>query len=107
MKEAMIRGQLEMLVDGGEVAGLDAAARQLRNNGAASIMVLACEYDSWRPETLDPWLRSLELPVFGGIFPSIIHGAKSHRSGTLLVGFRSSFDVAVVHRLSERPGLEP
>jgi hypothetical protein len=106
MKKAMIRGQLELLVDGGEVAELDAAARQLRDKGAASIMILACECDYWRPETLELWLKSLDFPVFGGIFPSIIHSARHHRRGTLLVGFRSSLDVGVVQRLSDRSGLE-
>jgi hypothetical protein len=106
MKEPMIRGQLELLVDGGEVADLVAAARRLRDSGALSIMVLACECDCWTPETLGPWLKSLDFPVFGGIFPSIIHGARHLRQGTLMLGFRSSLDVAVVRRLSERSGLE-
>jgi hypothetical protein len=102
----MIRGPLQLLVDGSEVTDLRAAARQLRDNGASSIMILACERDHWNPETLEPWLKSLDFPVFGGIFPSIIHAARHLRRGTLMLGFRSSLDVAIVSRLSDRSGLE-
>jgi hypothetical protein len=106
MKEPMTRGQLEFLVDGGEIADLDATARQLRDNGASSIMMLACERDYRNPETLEQWLKSLDFPVFGGIFPSIIHAARHLRHGTLMMGFRASLDIAVVSQLSDKSGLE-
>jgi hypothetical protein len=106
MKDPMIRGKLELLIDGSGVAELDAATRRLRESGALSIMMLACECDYWDQESLGTWLKTLDFPVFGGIFPSIIHGARHLRHGTLMLGFRSSLDVAVVSRLSDRSGLE-
>ncbi|HET9033394.1 MAG TPA: FIST C-terminal domain-containing protein [Dokdonella sp.] len=83
------------------------AIDQLRNTGARSLMILACEDDRWPVEKLGRLLQSLDVPVFGGIFPSIIHRSQLHRNGTILVGFPVSLEVAVVSRLRDQAGIDP
>ena len=105
--ETMTDAHAEVLVAGGEFAELRTAAASLQAAGAGSLMILACEADGWDPVEMSPWLRSLELPVFGGIFPNIIHRGTSLRSGTLVVGFAARVEVAAINALSRREGLDP
>ncbi|MGB0132381.1 FIST signal transduction protein [Dokdonella sp.] len=93
--------------EGGRIADLQANAQCLVQAGAKSLMILASEADAWQPDQVNPWLQSLSVPVFGGIFPNIIHGAQRHTSGTLVIGFSEAVEVAVVEGLSDEPGLEP
>src|SRR5690606_33849457 len=94
------------LVTGGKLAELRAATARLQAAGAGSLMILACEADDWDPVELSPWLQSLQVPVFGGIFPSIIHRATNLRSGTLVVGFPAGVKVAAINALSRHEGLD-
>ncbi len=100
-------GQQAAYFDGGGVKELCLAVERLRASGMRSLMMLACEADHWSRQDLDPMLRSLDLPVFGGIFPSIIHNARLHRTGTVVVGFPHSLDVSVVSELADRQAIEP
>lgn len=103
----MTDDQRECFFKGGRIEDLQASAERALQAGAQSLMILASEADAWQPDQLSPWLQSLPVPVFGGIFPNIIHGARRHASGTLVLGFNESVEVAVVTGLSAQPGLEP
>lgn len=92
---------------GVEIDSLRRAISAVRDAGARSLMILACESDPWNAQDIEPLLRSLDLPVFGGVFPSIIHEAKLCRSGTLVVGFPLTLDIAVVTKLKDKAGIEP
>ena len=93
--------------DGGGIKELCDSVERLRAGGMCSLMILACEADHWSRQDLDPMLRSLDIPVYGGVFPSIIHNARLHRTGTLVVGFPHSLDVSVVSGLADRQAIEP
>jgi hypothetical protein len=54
--------------------------------GVAGLMVLACDANGFSPEKLDSLLQGSPLPVFGGIFPQIIHGCDHLERGTLVIG---------------------
>lgn len=101
-----MEGQRLLLVEGSSVDDLGGAVACLRKDGFNSFMLLACEDDGWDPAILSAWLKTLDVPVFGGIFPSIIHRATCHRHGTMIIGFVARVEVAVVHRLSDRGGVE-
>lgn len=103
----MTDAQAEVLVAGGKLEELRAATGRLHAAGARSLMILACEADGWDPTELTPWLQALQLPVIGGVFPSIIHRATNLRSGTLVVGLPAPVQVGAIHALSRREGLEP
>lgn len=73
----------------------DTAARP----DVAGLMVLACDANGFSPDALDPLLLASPLPVFGGIFPQIIHGCEHLERGSLVIG------LPVVPRLSVITGL--
>lgn len=98
--------QRVLLVERASIEDLADAIARLRKEGARSFMLLACEADRWDPTILSAWLSTVDGPVFGGIFPSIIHRAKRHRHGTLVIGFPTTAEVAVIKRLSDRAGVE-
>jgi hypothetical protein len=50
------------------------------------LMVLSCDENGFTPESIDPLLQEIPLPVFGGIFPGIFHGCESLSRGSVVVG---------------------
>lgn len=84
---------------------IDALATQLdtlSRQGAKGIMVLACDANGFEPPTLDPVLQACEVPVFGGIFPQVLHGAQRLEKGTVLLGFFEHAPVVqVIERISD------
>ena len=102
----MRESQHEVFLEKARTDELRTAVEGLRTRGAKSVMILACQGESWRPETLSPLLQAFELPVFGGVFPNIIHGGRRRSRGTLVVGFPASFEVAIVSGLSQSAGVE-
>ncbi|MCG5512971.1 FIST signal transduction protein [Ectothiorhodospira shaposhnikovii] len=75
--------------------------RMAREPGVESIMVLGCDQDNWPHEGATRLFRECPLPVFGGVFPQIIHERKPYSNGTLLVGLPVTAQIAVVHGLSD------
>jgi hypothetical protein len=67
-----------------------------------SIMVLACDANEWGPEALDPILKTIPVPVFGGIFPKIIYGKQVFDKGTIVVGMPVHSEIVVVKELSNQ-----
>jgi hypothetical protein len=86
----------------GTVAAFQAnAARMSADPDVATLLVLTCDANGWTGDTLDPILASLSVPVFGGVFPQIIHDRTNYERGTLLIGFPRVAEVEVVRGLSE------
>lgn len=102
----MKSGQQAVYIESATIEALRGAIDTLRQTGTRSVMIFACEGDNWAIGELETYLRSLDLPVFGGIFPSIIHGSTLHRSGTLVVGFPLTLEVAVISRLRDQPSID-
>lgn len=100
-------GHQAVFFDGGGAKELCAAIEHLRGAGMRSLMIFACESDHWPPQDLDPLLRSLDMPIFGGVFPNIIHDARMHRTGTLVVGFPQLLNVAIISGLADQQSIEP
>ena len=98
--------QHEVFLENAQIDELAASIAALRARGARCVMILACQSECWRSETLSPLLQALDLPVFGGIFPNIIHGGRRFSRGTLVVGFPAPFEVGIVNRLSLGSGVE-
>ncbi len=55
------------------------------DEGAKSVLLLACEKNGFTRELLDSQLKSLSIPVFGGVFPGIIYERKHYEKGSLVV----------------------
>ncbi|MFZ1796892.1 MAG: hypothetical protein WAU14_09100, partial [Dokdonella sp.] len=67
-----MEGRRLLLVEEASIAALDAAITRLRSEGCRSFLLLACEADDWDPALLSSWLESLDVAVFGGIFPGLV-----------------------------------
>lgn len=66
-----------------------------------SILVLACDQNGFTPAQLDKALTQTTQPIFGGIFPEIIHDHEKLSTGTLLVGIEQPSQVQIIPGLSD------
>lgn len=65
-----------------------------------SLMVLGCTANSWPKSRVDSILKNTQVPVFGGLFPSIIFRAQRYQQGLIVAGFSRQADLATVAGLS-------
>ncbi|MBU0656893.1 MAG: FIST C-terminal domain-containing protein [Gammaproteobacteria bacterium] len=68
--------------------------------GAKSLLLLASATNGFTPAQLDHKLRSLSVPVFGGIFPQILaHGTRMER-GSIVYGLPQTVMVRHINNIS-------
>jgi len=65
------------------------------------LLLLTCDDNGFSAETLDPVLRKLGKPVFGGIFPRIIFGCEHFARGSIVVGLPTRPDIRLIQDLSD------
>lgn len=70
-------------------------------DGVTALLVLAADANGFTPELVDPILTALPLPVFGGIFPEVLHGRERLRTGTVVLGLTAPTRVEVIPGLSD------
>lgn len=61
----------------------------LDQKNPGSLLVLTCDANGFDPKSLDPVLKNIPVPVFGGIFPAIIHEKTKLDRGTIIVPLKS------------------
>lgn len=66
-----------------------------------SILIMACDANDFSKEKIDPLMQNLKKPVFGGIFPEIIHQTEKLEKGTIVVGLTKSAEVHVIPDISD------
>jgi len=64
------------------------------------IQVFAADANAFTPESIDPILRDIRLPVFGGVFPAILHRGKLYKRGTIVIGVPAPLRVSVLPNIS-------
>ncbi len=64
-----------------------------------SIMILLPSGNDHDAQDLSDLLKNVRKPLFGGIFPAVLHAGKMHREGHLLLGFSSSVDICLIDPL--------
>jgi len=83
----------------------EAFARSLRDMCAseevASILLLSCEENAFTPERVDTALRGCPKPLFGGVFPGVLHEGRSYSRGTVMAGFSSPVRVVRIRNVSD------
>lgn len=89
------------LCDEPTTGALEEAVRKTLVPGTNSLLILASDADNWGPDKVDPLLRSLKVPVFGGVFPYLIFEGTQHKQGTLVVGLDFTPELVVVENLSQ------
>ncbi len=86
----------------GSVGALAALLESMAERpGVAGMMVLACDGNGFTADELDPLLRAATRPVFGGLFPQIIHGREHLERGSLVVGLPLPPRICIVENLSD------
>lgn len=65
-----------------------------------SILVLACDENGFTPETCDSVFRQIQKPLFGGIFPGIIHENTKLDQGTLIIGLTTRTNTHIIKNIS-------
>ena len=85
----------------GTIEGLQSLVAQMTSfTDVQGMLILACDANGFKPDTIDPLLKKISIPLFGGIFPGIIHDNSMHQVGTVVVGLPCLPKVHVVHNLS-------
>lgn len=102
----MMTTKTEMIVRvdrDGSAAGLGVLLAEMEENPqVAGVLLLACDQNGFQPGSVDRLLAGLTKPVFGGIFPEILHGNEKLSLGTIAVGLRHTPPSADCAQL-ERP----
>ena len=65
-----------------------------------SILVLACDKNRFNPGPVNELLKTIPQPLFGGIFPGIIHKKEKLEQGVIVAGLFKEIDVHIVPDLS-------
>ncbi|MCP4748863.1 MAG: histidine kinase [Desulfobacteraceae bacterium] len=71
-----------------------------------ALMVLACDQNEFTPDQADPLLQSLQVPVFGGIYPAIVHGCQKMEKGCIVIGLPFHANVFPIKNLSLKDDIE-
>lgn len=68
----------------------------------ASILVLSCDENNYQSNELNPILKSLDKPIFGGIFPQIIYKDENLSKGNIVVGLEKEVSPVIIENISEK-----
>jgi hypothetical protein len=72
-------------------------------NAPQAIMILCTdEASSWGDE-YDKWVKNIEVPVFGGVFPGLIVDAQFKPNGLLVLGLTNTVTISVIENISSTP----
>lgn len=88
------------------VEALESAIQDVCDAGAKSVLIFASAEDQWDKNIVDPLLTRLAIPIFGGIFPQIIHEGICLTQGTLVVGLNIIPALTILNNLSNEAELE-
>ena len=95
--------EMLMRVDrSGSAAGLGVLLAEMEENPqVAGVLLLACDQNGFQPGDVDRLLAGLTKPLFGGIFPEILHGNEKLSLGTIAVGLGHTPRILTVPGLSD------
>ncbi|MBT3328038.1 MAG: histidine kinase [Gemmatimonadales bacterium] len=94
---------MEIQIDtSGTVSGFRDILAETVASGARFAIVLACEKNAFDKEAIDPLLKGCEIPIFGGIFPSVFHGTSHMDIGTIVVAGTAPMETRILRGISEQ-----
>jgi hypothetical protein len=73
-----------------------------QNKSILSVLVLSCDENQYTDVELNPFLQSLNISIFGGIFPQIIYGRKNFTKGNIIVGLEEDLQPVIIENLSSK-----
>ncbi len=85
----------------GTIEGLVSLLEEmLANDEVKGLLILACDENNFATTTINHVLEGANIPLFGGIFPGIIHGRETLHRGTIVAGLSCTPDIHVAQGLS-------
>lgn len=79
----------------------DTLLRVARSPEVTTLLVLAADGNGHVPATTDPVLREARKPVFGGVFPQVVHGREHLDRGALVIGIADHVHATVIRGVSD------
>ena len=70
------------------------------DDSVQAIMILACEANNFTPENSDTIFKNVSKPLFGGIFPQILHNTENLHQGTIVAGFTHKINPRILENIS-------
>ncbi len=64
------------------------------------IQVFAADGNGFTPAAVDPLLRDIRMPVFGGVFPAVLHQGEMFERGSLVIGVTAPLHTTIVSNVS-------
>ena len=80
---------------------LETCFKMEANPEVKGLLALLPEGNNFSPEDLDKGLKKLKTPIFGGVFPEILHKKNRMTKGFVLVGLLQEPRIAVIGPLSD------
>lgn len=73
-----------------------------QDKNVLSILILSCDENQYSDIDLDPYLKNLNISIFGGIFPQIIYGRENLSKGNIIVGLEENINPVIIEELSNK-----
>lgn len=70
--------------------------------GLRGVLMLVAEGNGYDLARLNELLQHSPIPIFGGIFPFLLHDGVAHGAGVILLGFCCPLQLAILPQLSQR-----
>lgn len=86
----------------GTVEGFQRILKQtISQKDVVGVLVFACDANDFKPETVNTILKNVPIPIFGGVFPELIHGRNKLTKGTIVAGLSTRPNVQIIPHLSD------
>lgn len=85
----------------GSVEGFSKIIDQAVRSGAKSLLILSCDGNGFEEQSLSPLLRTIPIPIIGGIFPLVLHEQEQMERGTVVLALDTPSEVHYIDGLSD------
>ena len=75
--------------------------RALKSENAKALLVLSCDGNEYTASSLDPILTNIPIPVFGGIFPIVLHDRIQMEKGSVVVAVNHPSEIHYIPGMSD------
>jgi hypothetical protein len=93
--------------DGQEPGGWQSFLKELSKDNAKGILLFVGEETPFDYKQLQPLLKTMDIEVWGGIFPEVIYNGSLYKQGVVGCAFKSPVSIEVIKDLSTFKGNFP
>ncbi|MFH2091288.1 MAG: FIST C-terminal domain-containing protein [Pseudomonadota bacterium] len=85
----------------GSINGLETIIHDVLTHSAITgLLILSCDNNQFTADRINPVLKKINVPVLGGIFPSIVYGNELWNNGSIVLGLTNLKEVHLIDQLS-------